>query len=231
VTEACEANEFHRAAAALATFTTATLSAAYTSIVKDTLYTLAPGDPARRSVQTALHLVSRAYLRLLAPFLPFTSDEAWSHAVARAEYTDTDSVHLQPWPEVPEGWEDAEAHGAIAALLRLGVAHANAPLERLRQDKLIGQNLDAALEVTGDPGDPDFALLARHADLLPELWIVSAATVTPLAGAALAVTAAKAPGVRCPRSWRWVPELVEAGKFGRVSPRCRAALVAKYGTL
>ncbi len=231
VTDACEAYEFHRASAALATFTTATLSACYTSIVKDALYTLAPSDPARRSVQTALHLVSRAYLRLLAPFLPFTADEAWSHAVAKAEYTDTDSVHLQPWPEVPAGWEDPEAHGTIATLLRIAGAHANGPLERLRQDKAIGQNLDAALEVTGDPSDPDFALVARHAQLLPELWIVSAVTVTPLAGAAFAVTAAKAPGVRCPRSWRWVPGLVDAGKFGQVSPRCRDSLLAKYGSL
>ena len=50
-------------------------------------------------------------------------------------------------------------------------------------------------------------------------------------GTPLAVSVAKAPGVRCPRSWRWVPALADAGKFGQVSPRCRAALLAKYGSL
>ena len=231
VTDACEAYEFHRAAAALAAFTTTTLSAAYTSIVKDRLYTLAPADPLRRSTQTALHHAFRAYIRLLAPFLPFTADEAWSHAVAKGEYTDADSVHLQPWPEVPAGWEDAAASADVATALRVAGAAVNGPLEQLRQAKVIGQNLDAAVTVTGDPADADFAALQRLADCLSELWIVSAVTLQPRPGAALAVAAAKAPGVRCPRSWRWVPELVEAGKFGPVSPRCRAALLAKYGSL
>ena len=26
---------------------------------------------------------------------------------------------------------------------------------------------------------------------------------------------------KCPRSWRWVPELIEADGWGQVSPRCR----------
>ncbi len=230
VTAACEAYEFHRATAALAAFSTVTLSATYASIVKDALYTLAPADPSRRSVQTALHLVLDTHLRLLAPFLPFTADEAWSHARARAEYTDG-SVHLQEWPEVPAEWEAASTHADVARILKVGAERANGPLERLRQEKAIGQNLDAAVHVIGDPAEDDFAALARHAESLPELWIVSAVTLEPRAGAALEVTAAKAAGVRCPRSWRWVPALVDAGRFGQVSPRCRDALLAKYGAL
>ncbi len=230
VTEACEAYEFHRATAALAAFSTVTLSATYASIVKDALYTLAPADPARRSVQTALHLALDTLLRLLAPFLPFTADEAWSHARSRAEYADG-SVHLQPWPEIPADWEDPAARDDITRILKVGAERANGPLERLRQEKVIGQNLDAAVHVAGDPADEDFAALTRHAASLPELWIVSSVTLEPRAGAALEVTAAKAGGVRCPRSWRWVPELVDAGRFGQVSPRCREALLAKYGSL
>jgi isoleucyl-tRNA synthetase len=231
VTDACEAYEFHRASAALAAFTTTTLSAAYTSIVKDRLYTLAPGDPLRRSTQTALHHAFRAYIRLLAPFLPFTSDEAWSHAAVKTEYNEADSVHLQSWPEIPVGWEDSNAHADIAVILRIGAAHVNGPLEQLRQSKTIGQNLDAAVTVSGDPADPEFSALLRHAELLPEIWIVSAVNVESKAGAALTVSVAKAPGVRCPRSWRWVPALEDAGQFGQVSPRCRAALLTKYGSL
>ena len=231
VTAACEAYEFHRATAALSAYVTGVLSAPYASIVKDALYTLAPADPARRSVQTALHGALDVLLRLLAPFVPFTADEAWSHFRARAEYVDGDAVHLQAWPEIPADWDSEPHRAAVARLLALGAAHANGPLEKLRQEKVIGQNLDAALRVSGDPADPDFALLSRHAAELPDLWIVSAVTFAPAPGAPLAVTAAKAEGVRCPRSWRWVPALVDAGKFGQVSPRCREALVAKYGAL
>ncbi|MFM8904053.1 MAG: isoleucine--tRNA ligase [Verrucomicrobiota bacterium] len=230
VTDACERNEFHRAAAAIAAFTTGVLSASYHNVIKDRLYTTAPSDPLRRSTQTALDLILRAYLRAVAPFVPFTADEAWSHLVSRAEYSEADSVHLQDWPEAPSEWEDAaglEAHAAVARIMELA-ASVNVQLERLRQDKKIGQSLEAAVAVVGDPADKDFALLAAHEALLPELWIVSAVTLAPSQGAVTAFQVDKAPGVRCPRSWRWVPALVDAGRFGMVSPRCREALAAKY---
>jgi len=40
-------------------------------------------------------------VRLLAPILPFTTDEAWAFAVAGSEYA-ADSVHLQDWPAAPQ---------------------------------------------------------------------------------------------------------------------------------
>jgi isoleucyl-tRNA synthetase len=230
VTDACERNEFHRAAAAVASFTTGVLSATYHNVIKDRLYTFAPADPLRRSTQTALDLILRAYVRAVAPFVPFTADEAWSHLTARSEYSDRESVHLQDWPEAPAEWEDAaglEAHASVARVLELA-AQVNVQLERLRQDKALGQSLEAAVSVSGDPSDGDFAMLTAHAGLLSELWIVSAVSLHPAAGVPLAFQVAKAPGVRCPRSWRWVPALVDAGRFGMVSPRCREALAAKY---
>jgi isoleucyl-tRNA synthetase len=233
VTDACERNEFHRAASALAGFTTGTLSATYHNVVKDRLYTTAPDDPLRRSTQTALDIVLRAYLRLIAPFVPFTADEAWSHLGAKSEYADIPSVHLQDWPEIDARWEDAAglaAHAAVARIQALA-AQVNVPLERLRQEKAIGQSLEASVTVTGDAAEADFALLSAHQALLTELWIVSAVQLRPQAGASLAFQVDKAPGVRCPRSWRWVPALVEAGRFGMVSPRCREALLSKYPQL
>ena len=233
VTDACERNEFHRAAAALAGFTTGTLSAAYHNIIKDRLYTTAPADPARRSTQTTLDLILRAYLKLIAPFVPFTADEAWSHLHARAEYVDSTNIHLQDWPVVPTEWEDAEALAAHAAVSRIQAlaAQVNVPMEGLRQEKKIGQSLEAEVVVTGDPADADFSLLAARLGALPELWIVSAVRLNPVPGAALSFAVQRTGGVRCPRSWRWVPALVDAGRFGMVSPRCREALVAKYTTL
>jgi isoleucyl-tRNA synthetase len=119
------------------------------------------------------------------------------------------------------------AHAAVTSIQALA-AQVNVPMERLRQEKKIGQSMEAAVVVTGDPVDPDFALLAQHAGLLTELWIVSAVTLQPQPQAPLAFAVDHAPGVKCPRSWRWVPALVEAGKYGMVSPRCRDALAAKY---
>jgi isoleucyl-tRNA synthetase len=230
VTDARERNEFHRAAAALAHFTTGTLSSTYHNIVKDRLYTLAPADPLRRSTQTALDLILRAYLRVIAPFVPFTADEAWSHLVAKAEYTDAASIHLQDWPTPPADWEDEAGLAAHATFTRVQALAAlvNVPLEKMRQEKKLGQSLEAAVVVAGDSADADFRLLAGLGEALAELWIVSAVSFVPTPGSPLACQVDKAGGVRCPRSWRWVPALVDAGKFGMVSPRCRTALLAKY---
>jgi isoleucyl-tRNA synthetase len=187
----------------------------------------------RRSTQTAIDIVLRAYLKLIAPFVPFTADEAWSHLNAKSEYTDASNVHLQDWPAIDARWEDAAgvaAHAAVARIQALA-AQVNVPMERLRQDKKIGQSLEASVVVTGDAADADFALLAAQQALLTELWIVSSVQLKPQPGAALAFAVDKAEGVRCPRSWRWVPALVEAGRFGMVSPRCREALLSKYPQL
>jgi len=40
----------------------------------------------------------------------------------------------------------------------------------------------------------------------------------------LQITAKHATGVRCPRSWRWVPELISVDPWGEVSPRCAEVL-------
>ena len=58
-------------------------------------------------------------------------------------------------------------------------------------------------------------------DATSQVTLVEAADATELS-----IEVAHADGVRCPRSWRWVPELVETEKWGAVSPRCAEALKA-----
>jgi isoleucyl-tRNA synthetase len=98
VTAACDNYEFHKAYAALTTFGTNTLSATYHNILKDRLYTLAADAPARRSAQTAIRILFETFVKLLAPFIPFTADEAWSYFKTGTEYTADTSIHLENWP-------------------------------------------------------------------------------------------------------------------------------------
>jgi isoleucyl-tRNA synthetase len=95
----------------------------------------------------------------------------------------------------------------------------------LRQQKTIGQSLDAKALITGSATDPDFARLKKYEASLPELFILSQVTVTESACASeLSIEVSHADGVRCPRSWRWVEALVETEKWGPVSARCKEAL-------
>src|SRR5258706_8897140 len=77
VRDSYERYEFHLATQAIHRFSTVTLSALYLDVLKDRLYTSPPGDPLRRSAQTALRLILDALARLMAPVLCFTADEVW----------------------------------------------------------------------------------------------------------------------------------------------------------
>ncbi|MBV9958408.1 MAG: isoleucine--tRNA ligase, partial [Acidobacteria bacterium] len=79
VRAAYEAYEFHTVYHTLSNFATVTLSARYFDIIKDRLYTAAPKSHARRSAQTALHSITDAVARMLAPLLVFTADEVWEN--------------------------------------------------------------------------------------------------------------------------------------------------------
>lgn len=225
VTDAYEAYEFHRAFKEyIDPFCSNTLSATYHDILKDRLYTRAPGDPLRRSSQTAIHILFSVFTRLLAPLLPFTADEAWSYAAKDCDFTD-EPVALTEWPSVDPGWGDSETAADIKALRTFLTQSLNEPLESLRQQKAIGQSLDAKAVITGSSSDPEFARLKKYEDDLPELFILSQVVLAENPESKeIKIEVAHADGVRCPRSWRWVPELTETEEWGAVSPRCAAVL-------
>jgi len=230
VTVAFEAYDFHLGIKAIDHFVSVTLSRQYHSILKDRLYTFAPSWPERRAAQTAMHAILRALLGMLAPVLPFTTDEAWSHLTTGADLAE-DSIHLQPWPQTDPAWatpDFAKTATDIDDILKFR-ERVYEKLEALSQQKLIGKFLDGQVTITGSEQAEVMPLLRRYADDLPELLIVSQVHLAAGANDALEIAVAPAAGLRCPRSWRWVPELVEVPGFEeKVSPRDRAALLAKY---
>jgi isoleucyl-tRNA synthetase len=245
-TAAYDAYEFHRVYQLCNQFCSVTLSATYHDILKDRLYTLGTNSPLRRSSQTALHQIFNALVRLLAPVLTFTCDEAWAYATANAEYSD-DSIHLQDWPVAPANWTNAEIEADVAALLAVR-AKVNEAIEPLRAAGKLGKSLDATVALQPTAEDAGFRILEKHRDFLPELFIVSHVTLgsamglpaeAPAKASASAESSAKAGAalhvtvrpctelnfVRCPRCWRWVPTL-EGSSHGEICPRCAEALKA-----
>jgi isoleucyl-tRNA synthetase len=222
--KAYDAYEFHRVYQLCNQFCAVTLSATYHDILKDRLYTLGSGSPLRRSSQTAIHHIFQTLVKVLAPILTFTADEAWAFATARTEYT-TDSIHLQDWPVAPATWTNGEVEADIAALLKVR-SQVNEAIEPLRAAGKLGKSLDAAVTLTGPSDDAVFRVLEKHRDFLPELFIVSHVTLVPATGGLLSAGArpcSELNYLRCPRCWRWVPAL-EASSHGEVCPRCAEAL-------
>jgi isoleucyl-tRNA synthetase len=104
----------------------------------------------------------------------------------------------------------------------------NVALERQRKEKVIGNSL--AARVTLAARGETAALLERYRADLPTILIVSEVDLRPGeaeppgGAAALAVSVARADGVRCDRCWRYVLEVARDEAHRGVCPRCVEAL-------
>ena len=115
-----DAYEFHQAARRLYEFCTVQASSIYLSAVKDRLYCDAVDSPRRRSAQAVIHHMLVTLVKLLAPILPHTAEEAWEHIPSRPA-AEPPSVHLALLPEFDaEVVRMAEAEGEFPAAAQLG---------------------------------------------------------------------------------------------------------------
>ncbi len=223
-TAAYDAYEFHRVLQLCNHFCSVTLSAVYHDILKDRLYTFPANHPQRRSSQTAIRAIFDTLVRLLAPVLTFTADEAWAHATTGTDFSDQ-PIQLQDWPVIPADWKNADLEAEVAALLKVR-GQVTEAIEPARQAGQIGKSLDATVALTSPADAESTALLAKHAAVLPELFIVSRVNLSTGENPELqiGVTHCKEHGdQRCPRCWRWVPSL-SASPQGETCPRCAEAL-------
>jgi isoleucyl-tRNA synthetase len=211
--------DFSSVSQALNTLATVHLSAFYVDVTKDRMYTFAPGSAQRRSTQTAMFVMCDGLARLLAPILPVTADDMWRHMPGSRSA----SVHLENFPQ-PATWSNAELIGTWARLLEVRET-VNAALETKRKDKVIGNSLGARVVITAS--GPIAALLARHREELPSLFIVS--EIDLQVGATegtdeVRVEVEKAPGVKCERCWRYVPAVRTEPDWAGICDRCVEAL-------
>jgi len=221
--EAYERYEFHRVYQACNQFCSVTLSALYHDVLKDRLYTLAENHPLRRSSQTAVHHIFNALVRVLGPILPFTADEAWSYFQADTDFVDN-PLALQSWPSDASKWRDESLEQDFRELLAFR-DRVNESLEDLRKRGEIGRSLDAYLTIAGSTKAETFNLLRRYEKFLDELFIVSQIRLEEVDSPELAISVAKAEGGRCPRCWRWFPELENGVENEQLCPRCAEAIL------
>ena len=224
VERAYEEYQFHTVFHSVHNFCAVDLSAQYLDIIKDRLYTSAADDPRRRAAQTAAHELLNALLRLMAPILTFTAEEAWRHAPGSR----SESVHLERFPEVPLEWLDDRLKAEWDRLLEVRREVSKA-LERARAGKLIGSGLEASVRIVTAPEDIP-ALLAAKRDLLKTLFIVSRVELSgPASGAivyesqeipGLVVAVDKAPGTKCERCWVWSERVGEDPRHPALCERC-----------
>ena len=223
VTQAYENYDFHKVYQSINGFCTLTLSARYHDILKDRLYTLRADGLERRSAQTVLFDVCGVLLKLLAPILTFTADEAWECMHVNSDLGYTKFIHLEDFPKCVEQWEDVDLSKDFEKLFKIR-EQVQLQLELARQEKIIGQSLDAKVLVSVGVQNEYYDVLKKYINELTEYFIVSAVHLSEDDGADMRVKVEHADGVRCPRTWRWVDKLVYVEGFGEVSERCAEVL-------
>jgi isoleucyl-tRNA synthetase len=215
---------FHRVYQAFYNFCTVELSAIYFDILKDRLYTSATRSQSRRSAQTALYRVTHALLRLAAPILAFTSEEAWTFFPRRQG--DPDSIHLALFPtaaEVSVGLSLDQQQRLANWDRILGVRETVLKsLEQARQDKFIGAPLEAKVVLEADP--ELYPLLQEYSAQLPGVFITSQVEVSNGAAVGLAVRIEKAEGVKCERCWKYKSDIGHDPEYPTACASCAGAV-------
>ncbi|MES2321194.1 MAG: isoleucine--tRNA ligase [Pseudomonadota bacterium] len=214
-----ERYEFHPVVARLQNYCSEDLGGFYLDIIKDRLYTSAVDSQARRSAQTALWHITQSLLRVMAPMLSFTAEEAWSHFAGAEAYAASDeTIFTQTFWSMPE-LADAAALMDKYTQLRAVRADVTKQLEDLRVSGAIGSSLQAELAIKAS-GDK-YKLLTSLDDDLKFLFITSQAQAVEVAGEAdeaIAVTASAAP--KCERCWHYRADVGSHADHATLCGRC-----------
>jgi isoleucyl-tRNA synthetase len=207
--------EFHLVAQRLQTFCSEDLGGFWLDILKDRLYTAGKASPARRSAQSALYYVTHMVLRLMAPILSFTAEEAWAVMHPRGD----ESIFFHTWKDVlpaQPGEKELAARWTRIRELRAAVVKA---LEGARAAGNIGSSLQA--EVMLGAGGEDLELLRSLGDDLKFVLITSQAAVRELpAPGELVVEVKPSAFAKCERCWHWRKDVGIEPRYATICGRC-----------
>jgi isoleucyl-tRNA synthetase len=223
--------QFHRAFRLLHDFCAVQISAIYGNAMKDRLYCELPDAPLRRRAQTVMHRIVIALTKLLAPMIPFTSDEAWQYIPHRlGDEATMDSVHLALFPQ-PAGEADEVQAEEWKVLMQLR-DEALLQLDALKKTGGMNKALDAEVVYEVDDDDLRRRLIEYGSDL------------EDLVGAGFHSFAEKGiagPAVRvkvldrretysaCARSWKRRPDVGGDNEYPDLTTRDATAVKALAG--
>jgi len=114
----------------------------YLELVKERVYST-DSPQSQASAVTALRTALEVMLRLLAPFIPFATEEVWS-------WTHTGSVHITEWPTAPT---DTQPTGLLAL-----VGEALIGIRRAKTDAKASQKADVTSATISGPARLRLAL-------------------------------------------------------------------------
>ncbi|OZI19329.1 isoleucine--tRNA ligase [Bordetella genomosp. 9] len=220
VLDCYEKYDFHPAVSRLQNFCSEDLGAFYLDVLKDRLYTTGATSLARRSAQSTLLEITQTLVKLMAPVLSFTAEEAWKELTASALKHQADVSRATVFAEVFQSLPPLAEGDALPAKwdrLRTIRAEVMRKLEEVRSGGGIGSSLQAEIDITAS-GD-DLAALQSLGDDLRFVLIVSRATVHAGTGE-LKIAIVPSSHRKCERCWHWRADVGADPEHPEICGRC-----------
>lgn len=208
--------DFHKVHHALFDFITVDMSAFYLDILKDRLYTSGKHSHERRSAQTVLYKIGMSLIKLMAPIIPFTTEEIYM----ALPFEKLESVHLEMWPELVDVDESIIKKWKKIREVRESVLKA---LEEERQNGHIGHPLEASVTLKVDQETHE-TLETLAPQELADIFIVSKATLSKETNDDTQVEVEHAPGRKCERCWKYSETVGENPQYPTICARCASVL-------
>jgi isoleucyl-tRNA synthetase len=206
--------EFHPVVSKLQVYCSEDLGAFYLDVLKDRLYTSAPKSVARRSAQTVLYRITHAMLRLMAPFLSFTAEEAWQ------SFGSSESIFMETYSDL--GTPNEALLGKWARIREIR-DQVNKDIETLRADGKVGASLQACVTLQAAPAD--HALLASLGADLKFVFITSQLILE--AGDSLIAKVTVSEDTKCERCWHYASDVGVNPTHPTLCGRCDSNLHGK----
>ena len=213
-----ERYEFHAVVKSLTAFCSEDLGAFYLDILKDRLYTTGADSQPRRAAQNALWHIANSLIKLMAPVLSFTAEEAWQVFKGGTE----DSIFEELWHELPQtslvpavkdSWKTVRDIRDMV----------NKKIEEQRAQGVIGSPLQAEIEITV-PSDESHGALHRLGDDLRFVLITSSAKVRQAPGAGIAIDVKPSSHTKCERCWHYRADVGHDANHPDLCGRCTSNL-------
>ena len=193
------------------------MSSIYMDVLKDRMYCDAADSASRRSGQTAMYQILDALIRMLAPVLVHTAEEAWAAVPHKSENVDT--VHLASMPKADPAFNPAANAPLWESVMTLRDEVLKV-LEGLRKDQTIGSNQEATVSIVTLDEAMLKAVEQIGAETFAALCIVSEVKIEK--GDAFAVKARKSSHAKCQRCWNFWPSVGQNSAAPDLCTRCAA---------
>ncbi|BCA95905.1 isoleucine--tRNA ligase [Legionella antarctica] len=228
IISAYEHYQFHVIYQKIHNFCAVDMGSFYLDLIKDRQYTTAKQSKARRSCQTAMYHIVKAFTLWLAPILSFTAEEIWQAIPG----FNNDSIFTESWYT---SWPAIDTiNMADWEQLHLIRDEVNKSLEETRQKGTIGSALAAEVILYADTNV--LPKLTRLGEELRFLLITSGATVHPMSLAAKELTTTEY-GVsievmastheKCARCWHRLPDVGQNKEHPELCMRCLGNISGK----